>query len=612
MKKLLFLLIITLSPILPTFAMKRSAEVIQQQAFQEELVYFIYEDGTDKGIWVKKELVEKCKSLKDMLEDLGETAGVKIPLKAPVYIIKLAFAILDNKVKAEGLSLNDLIDVFNILNFLDAPDAMSSVMNALTHKINGMGDNLIHNEILQKLSPDLLNTLLIKPSIKRLETKYITSTQETIKCPLSQFITAKSNDKGTFVLLKVTNEDDEGQVVIWNMDRPYEDEESHKILDGNIDIDLVEWSADGNRIIYRRDEVDLVVCDITDFNNIKQKVFDRHGTNINWMHLFPDGKKVVVEGRPGENFIVWDISNIDNIPSQKIVNAYKDKYFSHIVWSADGKKFIATHYSVGSNTCTLVLRDISNEDITFHIIVDNLPTAHALAWSSDNNIIAVGVGDPKEDDDKIILYDIHDLTQITHTIVVGHQGYIEKIVFSPNGSRIVSLGPWSAFLWDISNRYDIKKKPLLPMGSFGHIPPLFSSDGRFLLISTGNRVVICDMSDFNYIAPILPNQEAGGSFEPILISEGKKVLIGNTSRAHFTEELTVLHLSLTREENVLFAQIKNYTFKQQLLIYQLCSKAQQFKKFILLKKGTQEYNIFMSLPPEMRQFLDKTLKIVVY
>ncbi|HLJ31091.1 MAG TPA: WD40 repeat domain-containing protein [Candidatus Babeliales bacterium] len=618
MKKLLFLLIIALSGTLPIFAMKRPAHSMEQQAPQEGLAYFIYEDGTDNGIWVKKELVEKCKSLKDMLEDLGETAGVKIPLKAPLGVIKLVFAILDNKVNPEQLPLDDLIDVFNLLNFLDTPGAMATVVQALKQKIDAMGDNLIKNETLQKLSSDLLQMLLIKPSIKLLETKYIITTQETIKYPsLSQFISAKSNAKGTFVLLTVEDENQENHLVIWNIDKPYD--ESHKIGDGDIALDYIHWSSDGNRIIYRRDGVDLVVCDITDLNAIKQKVFDPNGGDIQEMDLSPDGTKVIVQGEGGQdiNFILWNISNLDN-PVQKILSGYGQN-IANIVFNADGKKFIAAHSLADSDECSLVLWDISHEDVTSKIIIDKIPTVHALAWSPDNNTLALGGG--QEDDDKLVLYDMHDLAKVTYKVVEGHKGRIDKIIFSHDGSKIVSLGFMSdrvgvgisGFLWNISDINDIKKRQLFHHVSenfHDSIDVLFSYDGRFLIATNRNRFVVRDISDFNNISSIAPIQKSG-ELQPILIDGGKKVLIGDSGFG-LTEELTILNLSPTTQEIALLAQMKNYTFKQQLLIYQLCNKGRQFQKFILLQKGTQEYNIFMSLPAEMRQFLDKTLKIVVY
>ncbi len=68
----------------------------------------------------------------------------------------------------------------------------------------------------------------------------------------------------------------------------------------------------------------------------------------------------------------------------------------------------------------------------------------------------------------------------------------------------------------------------------------------------------------------------------------------------------------TDQEEDLFNQIKNYTVEQILLMFQLCSKSLQYQKFILLKKGTEEYDLFMSLPEEMRLFLHKLIRIVIY
>jgi hypothetical protein len=71
--------------------------------------YFIHEtDNPENGIWVDKDFVKQnCKSIKAMVEDLGEEIS-GIPLPCPIDVIKLGFGILQNKEDVKNFSFEEL------------------------------------------------------------------------------------------------------------------------------------------------------------------------------------------------------------------------------------------------------------------------------------------------------------------------------------------------------------------------------------------------------------------------------------------------------------------------------------------------------------------------
>src|SRR5579862_3411054 len=92
---------------------KSSQSYVQKQKQQQKPQYFIHEmNDESNGIWVDKEVAEKCRSIKAMVEDLGGRAN-NIPLNVPIHIIKLVFGILAGAVDVDDLSFEELIDVAN-------------------------------------------------------------------------------------------------------------------------------------------------------------------------------------------------------------------------------------------------------------------------------------------------------------------------------------------------------------------------------------------------------------------------------------------------------------------------------------------------------------------
>ena len=113
--------------------LKMQAWQAQQQLQRERAAqyqpgkYFIYQEGTSNGILVDQALAKKFSSIKAMVEDMSSEPD-EIPVKEPIDTIKLAFGIVANTIDVHYLSLEDLVSVANVFNYLDAPHDIFTIV----------------------------------------------------------------------------------------------------------------------------------------------------------------------------------------------------------------------------------------------------------------------------------------------------------------------------------------------------------------------------------------------------------------------------------------------------------------------------------------------------
>ncbi len=152
--------------------------------------YFIYETNTKNGICINKEIAKTCKYIKNMIDDLGGDEPTEISIPCSIDTIKLAFHVLNKKIKINinKLSLDQVINIANLFNFLEVPtDELSIVLIKISERIK-KNSNTLYNT-LKELHPDLQRSLMTQPAIDYLKDcivrQYTNITRESLSNHLS-------------------------------------------------------------------------------------------------------------------------------------------------------------------------------------------------------------------------------------------------------------------------------------------------------------------------------------------------------------------------------------------------------------------------------------------
>ncbi len=521
----------------------------------QENSYFIYDqDNSENGIWVDKELVKKnSETLKNMIADLGEETN-KISFPYSFNLIKFGFDFLDNKVDIRKFSFGQLVDVANFFNFLDVPaDKMKIVLVKIKENID-KGDAKNINVALKTLHPDLQKLIMTEPAITYLK-----------DCIIKKY--AK----------------DRGKSLVGHPDTVYS----------------VAFNYDGTKIVSgcKGHQNNLILWDISNPHNIVYQTFVGHPSRVNSVAFNHDGTKII-SGCDGNqnNLILWDISNPHNIVRRKLIG--HPRGVRAVAFSHDGTKIVSGCYVNQNN---LILWDISNlQNITQKTLVGHPDDVYAVAFSHDDTKIVSGC---KGHQNNLILWDISNPDNITPKTLAGHPDNVTAVAFSHYDTKIVS-GCWddknNLILWDISNPQNITQKPLV-----GHPDTVFtvafSPDDTKIVSgcdSDHNNLILWDISNpDNIVQQILidhPDSVSSAAFSP----DGTKIVYG----CYGDENNLIIWTLLTDQENTLLKQLKNYTVDQIRLIYQLCLQLLKGQA-MALKQGSEEQEIFMTLPQDMQKLL---------
>src|SRR5579862_3213986 len=239
-----------------------------------EKKYFIHQEGTHNGIWVDEESVKNSsQTLRSMLEDLGD-ASIEIPLAYPIDTIKLAFHILHKKIKnLTTLSLEQLINVANLCNFLDVP--LHTMNLVLTHikknldKAQNRAELINSFEMVQELDPDLQKIMMLQSTINHLKYFIIQTYAQNRKKILSD---GHITDVHSIVFSPRNNSEvmsiSAGQTdncIMWKISNP--DNITGK-RSFPMNLFSIAWSPDSTKVALGSDDAqnNLILLDISDPN----------------------------------------------------------------------------------------------------------------------------------------------------------------------------------------------------------------------------------------------------------------------------------------------------------------------------------------------------------
>lgn len=310
--------------------------------------YFIYEQGTNNGISVDREIANRCKAIQNMVGDMdGEIA--EIPLNVSLDIIKLVFGVLRNKINVNKLSLEHLVNIANAFNFLDvSKDSMDLVLAAIKIDIDKNSETIVTNELLKRLYPDLQKMLMVVPA-----TDY-----------LQDFI-IKNDLNGR-----------------------------KRVCVGHpTDVLSVAFSPDGKKIVSgcAGDNNNLIVWDVSDRNNITGTILNGHPGDVLSVAFTRDGMSIVSVIGAQNTIVLWDISDLSAITSHVLADYPEDVFAistSDISFSLNSKKMVMIP---PGNENNLIVRDVTNpQAITHTLLMGHPDVILSVAFSPDGTMIVSG------------------------------------------------------------------------------------------------------------------------------------------------------------------------------------------------------------------------------
>ena len=110
--------------------------------------YFVHAKGTSDGVVVKRDVLEQSPTLKGMLEGITwsqDSASIPLPFSADD--IKLVFQVMNKKVNAVKLSLDQLGAVISCYDYLLMDMNSTDLINAVVARINDIGDKIMKREV---------------------------------------------------------------------------------------------------------------------------------------------------------------------------------------------------------------------------------------------------------------------------------------------------------------------------------------------------------------------------------------------------------------------------------------------------------------------------------
>lgn len=511
---------------------------------------FIHEAGTNNGIWIDQEFIQQnCQSIAFLLEDLGESEQKEIPLSYPFETIQRAFGILEKNINVNDLSLEQLLNVADLFNFLEIPaDILQTTLETITTYINE-SENILQSNALKELNYDLQKQIIITPTINCLKNciikKYINLRKKTIIGHQTNVKCVAFNPNGT----QFISSDDHGKIFLWNTTNPYSI--TQKTIARLYGVNTVAFHPNGIQFVSgsKGDLGNLTLWNIANLDDITSQVLIGHDSSILAVAFSHDGTKTA-SGDDQGNLLLWDITNPNNITHKKVVQ-HSDAVTS-IAFSSDDTKIFSSNSNTHDN---LMVSDITNpNNIVSQTFINNPKPINSIALSPDNKYLVTGNVGSKNN---LIIWDITNPNNIISQKLNGHPTYVDSVAFNPNGICFAS-------------------------GCGEHT----------------NNLIIWDMTHPKNITPHVvighPNDVLSIAFN----HNGTQMLSGCWG----LKNNLILWTLLTEQEQTLLSQLKNYDIDQILLMYQFCLQSTQ-GTLIKLQKNSAEEKIFNTLSPLMQELL---------
>ena len=568
-------------------AFEKSIEAIKQQQ------YFIYALDTAQGIWVDKKIIEQNSPVIKMLSQRGKSNKIGLPFS--IEPIKLAIDVLRNKDRLNELSLAELIDVANVFDFLRVPsEKFNIVLINIKQEIDQSDEKIINNKALKELNPDLQKLIMIDPIINCLTdliiAKYAVQRRKILLGHQNDVQSVAFSPDGTKIVSGCVGK--ENNLILWDVSSLVIKKRSPNIL---FSLKNYESGALPPEI------VQLVGQDLAELSQrgITHQVLNGHSDMVELVVFSPDGTKFLsVSSRDKKNnLILWDVNNLHN----KRVLVGHPQNVKSVAFSPDGTKIVSGCWGKQNN---LFLWDVNNPSNQQELI-GHPDDVNSVAFSPDGKYIISGcVGNQNN----LILWDISNVNNITHKVLAGHPYSVMSVAFDRKGKKIVSgcAGSQSnLILWDISDQNNITHQVLR-----GHLDSVesavFNSEGTQIVSgcigSTANNLILWHISNLNMITHQKLSSGVYAINSVAFSPDGRSIVSGGTS----TKNNLMLWTLLTDREALFLNQLKQYDIEQLRLIYQLCLEASADRK-IILKQGSEEYDLFMTLPQDMQQGLNSLL-----
>lgn len=254
---------------------------------------------------------------------------------------------------------------------------------------------------------------------------------------------------------------------------------------------LGKLSADGKKLWLHPHQGELWVWDLERSAQPVLAGYEGVVTGVVLPH--PNGKELVIGER--SDLRVWDIA------TKKVVRELAGQGGRHAVFSRDGKLL-----ACGANEVSIWNTDTWQQLQTFG-------AAEQFTLSPDGKIVALS-----QSSKGVALLDA--MTGKEMRFLPADDKAVQRLVFSPDGTKLVQATQWGTRLWDVSTGQELW--PPWPPPRYGLFDAAFSPDGKTLAALNGSTVRLFDVASGREICPIAEQRLNPG--RAILTPNGRMVI----------------------------------------------------------------------------------------